>query len=106
MGGYVPIEHGVKRRNFVYTHGRHLQELRYVVHDADACPSLVLPLSEVEERDGSGLLVLRRVVRDDLLCTLHVFRCKLERYLDRTRLPGEYGHIANRFFPTYFGVIV
>ena len=80
----APVEHGVEGRDLVHAHGRHLEELGDIVHNADACPALVLPLTKVEERDDGGLLVLRRVVRDDLLRTLQVLRGELERDLPAT----------------------
>lgn len=81
MRGDVPVEHGVEGRNLVHAHGRHFEKLGDVVHDADACPAFVLPLAEVEERNDGGLLVLGRVVGDDLLRTLQVIRGELERDL-------------------------
>ena len=80
----VPVEHGVERRHFVHPHGLHFEQLRHVVHNADARPSLVLSLAEVEERDDGRLLVLRWVMRDDFICAIKVLRCELERNLDET----------------------
>jgi len=62
-----PIEHGVESGNLVNAHGRHTQEFCDVVHYADTCPSFVLPLSEIEEGNDGGFLVLRRVFGDDFL---------------------------------------
>lgn len=73
-----PVEHGVEGRDLVHTHGRHLEQLGDIVHHADARPALVLSLAEVEEWDHRGLLVLRGVVGDDLLCALHVLGIELE----------------------------
>ena len=78
MNRDVPVEHGVERRDFVYTHRRHLEEFCDVVHDGDGRPALVLALAEVEKGDDGGLLVLGRVVGDDFLCTLHVLGGELE----------------------------
>lgn len=49
-----------------------------MVHDADRGPSLVLSLTEVEERDDSGLLVLRWVTRDNLIGKLAVLGVECE----------------------------
>jgi hypothetical protein len=62
----VPVVHGVECRNLVYSHGRHLQYPRNLVHHTDAAES-VLALSEIEERHDGGLHVLRGVAGDDLL---------------------------------------
>jgi hypothetical protein len=55
---YGPVEHGVERRDFVYSHRWHFEQLRHVVHNTDARPSLVLSLAEVEEGNGGSLLIL------------------------------------------------
>ena len=81
-GDHIPIEHGVERRDFIDPHRLHFEQLRHIVHDADARPSLVLSLPEVEEGDDSRLLVLRWVMRDDFIGVFQVLRCKLERNLD------------------------
>jgi hypothetical protein len=60
----VPVVHGVESRNFVYTHGWHLQYPRNFIHNADAAESM-LALSQVEKRHYGGLLVLRGVPGDD-----------------------------------------
>ena len=74
----APVEHGVESRNFVHPHSWHLQQFRNIVHDTNASPSLVLSLAKVEERDGGGFLVLRRIPSNDFLCPLHVFRVEFE----------------------------
>ena len=58
---HAPVEHGVERRDFVYTHRRHLEEFCDVVHDGDGRPALVLSLAKVKEWNDSGLLVMRGV---------------------------------------------
>ena len=78
---YLPIERGVESCDLVDAHWRHLEELGDIVHDADARPSFVLSLSEVEEGYHGCLLVLGRVVRDDLLCSLHVVCIEFEGHL-------------------------
>lgn len=55
------VVHGVESGNLVDAHGRHLEETRNLVHDAETGES-VLALAEVEDRHHGGLLVLRRVV--------------------------------------------
>ena len=77
----APVEHGVERRDLVHPHWRHLQQLRDVVHHADARPPLVLPLTEVEQGDDRRLLVLWGVAGDDLVRPLRVLRIELERNL-------------------------
>ena len=77
-GDHVPVEHGIERRDFVHSHWLHFEQLRYIIHNADARPSLVLPLAKVEEGNDSCLLVLGRVMRDDFIGTFKVLRCELE----------------------------
>jgi hypothetical protein len=77
----APVEHGIEGRDLVDPHRRHLKQLCDVVHDTDARPSLVLPLSDVEERDDRGLLVLRRIFGNDLLGPLDIVSCECEGYL-------------------------
>lgn len=60
--GYAPIEHGVEGSNFIDSHGWYLHELGDIVHDADARPSFVLTLPEIEKWDDGGFLVLRWVM--------------------------------------------
>ena len=79
----VPVEHGVEGSDLVDAHRGHLEELRYVVHDGDGCPALVLALPEVQEGDDSRLLVLRWVPRDNLLRALQVLGVELEWDLRR-----------------------
>lgn len=73
-----PVEHGIESSHFIDTHWRHFKELGDVVHNADACPSLVLPLAEIEEWDDCGFLVLGRITRDDILGPFQVFRCEFK----------------------------
>lgn len=68
----APVEHGIEGRDFVHPHRWHLKELCDVVHNADARPSLVLPLSDVKERNDRSLLVLRRISGNNLIGPLHV----------------------------------
>jgi len=76
----IPVVHGVEGRNLVDTHGRHFQYPCDLIHDADACEA-VLALAEVKQRHDGGLLVLRRVPRDDLLDELQVLGGEFERNL-------------------------
>jgi hypothetical protein len=78
---WVPVVHGVECRNLVYTHGRHLQYPRNLVHDTDAAES-VLALSEIEERHDGGLLVLRGVAGDDFLDEFLILRREFEGNLE------------------------
>jgi hypothetical protein len=73
----VAVVHGVESSDLVYTHWWHLQYPRNLVHDADACES-VLALAKVEEWHNGGLLVLGRVPGDNLLDELQVLGCELE----------------------------
>lgn len=73
----VPVVHGVECGDLVYTHGRHLQYPRNLVHDADACEA-VLALAEVEEWHDGGLLVLGRIPRNDLLDELFILGSEFE----------------------------
>ena len=82
----VPVVHGIEGRDLVHTHGGHVQYPRNLVHDADACETM-LALAEVEERHHGGLLVLRRVPGDDLLDELLILRGELE---------GDFGVVFRR----------
>jgi hypothetical protein len=73
----IPVVHGVESRNFVYTHGWHLQYPRDLVHNTNAAES-VLALSNVKERHYGRLLILRGVSGDDLFDELLILRCELE----------------------------
>ena len=74
---WCSVVHGVEGGHLVHAHRRHLQDARYLVHDADACET-VLALTQVEQRHHSGLLVLRRIPLDDLSDDLLILRCELE----------------------------
>jgi hypothetical protein len=52
-----------------------------MIHHTDACPSVVLPLGEIQEGNDGCLLVLRRVLGDDTLGALLVLCIELERDL-------------------------
>ena len=73
-----PVVHGVEGGDLVHAHGRHLEELRDGVHDADAGEA-VLALAKVEQRHHGRLLVLRRVALEDLGDELLVDGVELER---------------------------
>lgn len=79
---YAPVEHGIKRRNLVYTHGWHTQQIGDIIHDADTRPPFVLPLAKIEEGNDSRFLVLRWIMGDDFLRTLQVFGIELESNLE------------------------
>lgn len=74
----IPVEHGIKSCDFVHPHGWHGKKFGDIVHDADACPSLVLPLCEVEERYNGRFLILGWVVGNDLICLSEVFGAEFE----------------------------
>lgn len=76
---YSPVEHRVKSSDLVDSHPRHLQHFRHGVHNADTRPTIVLPLSEVQERDHGRLLVLRWITTDDFCSDLAVCLVELER---------------------------
>ena len=44
---YAPIKHGIKGRDLVHPHRRHLDQLRNIVHDANAGPAIILALAKV-----------------------------------------------------------
>jgi hypothetical protein len=73
----APVVHGVEGSDLVHTHWWHLQYPRNLVHDADACES-VLALTKIEEWHDGGLLVLGRIPGDDLLDELQVLGGELE----------------------------
>lgn len=73
----VAVVHGVESGNLVDSHGRHLQEPRNLVHDADAGEA-VLPLAEIEQRHDGGLLVLAGVAGQDFLDELLILGVELE----------------------------
>lgn len=105
--GYGPVEHGVKRRDLIDAHGWHVQHLRDIVHDADARPSFVLPLAKIQKRNHCSLLVLRRIARDDFLCTPEVVWSEREGYL--LNYPGGSVRrecIACNGAQSYFGVVI
>ena len=74
----VPIEHSVKGSNLVDSHGRHTEVFCDVVHNADACPSFVLSLGEIEKRNDGGFFVLRGIFGNDFLGALYVLCIELE----------------------------
>jgi len=75
---FSPIEHSIECGNLVYAHSRHAQQIGNIVHNADACPTFILPLPKIKKWNNSGLLVLRRVMRNDFLCALHVLGIELK----------------------------
>ncbi len=67
---------------FIDTHLGHLQQLGDSIHHADTRPTLVLPLSKVEDRHHRRLLVLRWISGDDVFRSLHVVGGKFEGDLE------------------------
>ena len=78
----IPVEHGIEGRNFVHSHGWHREKFGNVVHHADTCPTLVLSLCEVEQRNDGRFLVLGWVVGNNLIGPCEVFRSELEGNLN------------------------
>lgn len=72
-----PVVHRVEGGDLVDTHGRHLEEARDLVHDADRREA-VLALAQVEDRHDGGLLVLRGVSLEQLFDDSLVFGRKFE----------------------------
>jgi len=77
----APIEHSVESRNLIDAHRRHTKIVGDVIHDANARPSFILPLCEIEEGNDSGLLVLRRIVRNNFLSALCILGIEFESNL-------------------------
>ncbi len=60
----LAVVHGVKSRNLIDPHGRHLQPACNFVHDADAGEA-VLALAEIEEGHHGGFFVLGGITFED-----------------------------------------
>lgn len=71
------VVHGVEGGDLVDAHGRHLEDARDLVHDADGGEA-VLALAQVEDGHDGGLLVLRRVALEQLDDDGLVLRRELE----------------------------
>ena len=82
----IPVEHGIESRNLVHSHGWHRKKFSDVIHDADACPSLILPLCKVKQRNDGRFLVLRWVVGNDLVGPCEVVGSELEGNLNAKHL--------------------
>src|SRR5690349_14563521 len=74
----LQVEHRVEGRDLVDPDGRHVEELRDMIHRGARQPVFVLALGEVEEREHRAGLTARRILRDDPLCRLEVLRRELE----------------------------
>ena len=78
-----------------------MEQLCDVVHDTYACPSFVLPLAEVEERNYGGFPVLWWVTRDDFLSALEVLGVEFKGNLRSMSL------LVHIYAPLkYLGVVV
>lgn len=66
------------RENKLPAHPSSRTNLGDLIHDGKRRPAVVLPLTEVKERDARALLVLRRILGNDLFDLLYVFGAKLE----------------------------
>ena len=66
-----PIIHCVKRRYLIYSHRRHFQQTRYLIHNAYTRESM-LALAEIKDWHDSCLFVLRWVAGEDLFDELFV----------------------------------
>lgn len=73
----IAVVHSVERGDLVHAHGRHLQDPRDLVHDAETREAS-LALSEIEQRHHGGLLVLWWVAGEDLLDERIVLLAELE----------------------------
>lgn len=67
----LPVEHGVESSNFIHTHRRNFKQTSNFIHDRDGCKT-VLSLAQIQKRHDSSLLVLRRILLQDLFNTLLV----------------------------------
>lgn len=77
LANRVSVVHGVESRNLVHAHGRHLQEPRDLVHDADARVS-ILSLAQVKDGHDSSLSILGWIAFHDLLDHFLVLRGEFE----------------------------
>ena len=71
------VVHGVECGDLVNSHGRHLEYLGHLVHDADARVA-VLPLAEVEEGHDGCFFVLAGVSGEDFLDEAFVLGVEFE----------------------------
>ena len=82
----LTIVHCVESRYFVHAHWRHLQQSRDLVHDTDACPSVILALSKIEKRHDCSFFILAGVSGEDFLN--ESFVCFIEFKWDRGVVVG------------------
>ncbi|AOW03392.1 uncharacterized protein YALI1_D00766g [Yarrowia lipolytica] len=71
------VVHCVEGGHLIDSHGGHFQQLGHVVHDGDGGIT-ELSLANVEKRHNSSLLVLRGVLGNHLLSSLHVLGGELK----------------------------
>lgn len=75
----LPIEHGIEGGNFIDAHRWHLQHLGHMVHHRQRAESRILTLGQVEQGNDGSLLVLRRVLGNDVGGKLLVGRVECKR---------------------------
>jgi len=63
----LAVVHCVESGYFVHAHWRHFQQSGDLIHDTNACPSVVLALSEIEKRHDCSFFILTGVSREDFL---------------------------------------
>ena len=78
---WSPVVHGVEGGNLVNSHGRHLQDPRNFIHDADAGEAM-LSLAEVKQWHHRRLFVLARISAEDLFDELLILSVELERNIE------------------------
>lgn len=73
----IPVEHGVKRGDFVDTHGRDFKKTSHFIHDRDRGEA-ELSLSKIQQRHDGTFFVLRRILLQDFFHTLLVVRIEFK----------------------------
>ena len=73
------VEHRVERGNLVHLHGLHVQDLSDLVHGGECEEVVVLFLSDEQSRDACALLVVARVLIQQVLNLFVVLLGELKR---------------------------